>query len=232
MSFILKSFASNSSVSTPREATIAMMQSSSYRVRRNIHSFSAVFCANSLSLSLLFVILFWNTCLLVIKKFLVEMKEPESLLMIPLFPFSCSSSLTKQSFSSYFYFIFSLIEACANRYFIKLSVWILMLMLVFELWNWNTWLGWLRCINCLLKCLRRARSSATCLVMYPEMQFYCDKMYNICINKCWWSLNWCWLIMLLIYRFYHEELVHHLGKRLLSTYLIPEEALRLNFYLS
>ncbi|KDO71653.1 hypothetical protein CISIN_1g0027841mg, partial [Citrus sinensis] len=31
MSFILKSFASNSSVSTPREATIAMMQSSSYR---------------------------------------------------------------------------------------------------------------------------------------------------------------------------------------------------------
>ncbi|KAJ0034522.1 hypothetical protein Pint_24528 [Pistacia integerrima] len=32
MSFILKSFAANSSVSTPREATIAMMQSSSYTV--------------------------------------------------------------------------------------------------------------------------------------------------------------------------------------------------------
>ncbi|KAH9765819.1 isoleucine--tRNA ligase [Citrus sinensis] len=41
MSFILKSFASNSSVSTPREATIAMMQSSSYRVlsRRTCSSF-------------------------------------------------------------------------------------------------------------------------------------------------------------------------------------------------
>ncbi|KAJ0093470.1 hypothetical protein Patl1_25066 [Pistacia atlantica] len=33
MSSILKSFAANSSVSTPREATIAMMQSSSYTVR-------------------------------------------------------------------------------------------------------------------------------------------------------------------------------------------------------
>ncbi|KAK2645945.1 hypothetical protein Ddye_021140 [Dipteronia dyeriana] len=41
MSFFLKSFATNSSVSTPREATIAMMQTSSYRVlsQRSCSSF-------------------------------------------------------------------------------------------------------------------------------------------------------------------------------------------------
>ncbi|KAL5785224.1 hypothetical protein ACOSQ2_007616 [Xanthoceras sorbifolium] len=41
MSFFIKSFATNSSVSTPREATIAMMQTSSYRVlsHRNCSSF-------------------------------------------------------------------------------------------------------------------------------------------------------------------------------------------------